>query len=86
MAAHFPRLGDRIYSSRFASQAWPSQDQIVSAISPRPDANADLIGELPTLQIAEAAEAVGLFYPPVPGSMMISTIDGHVAESSGLRR
>jgi glycolate oxidase len=36
-----------------------------------------------TLQIAEAATAVGLFYPPDPGSMKISTIGGNVAENSG---
>ena len=36
-----------------------------------------------TSKIAEAAEAVGLFYPPDPGSMKISTIGGNVAENSG---
>ncbi|HAB16430.1 MAG TPA: FAD-linked oxidase C-terminal domain-containing protein [Verrucomicrobiota bacterium] len=36
-----------------------------------------------TLQVAEAAAAVGLFYPPDPGSMKISTIGGNVAENSG---
>jgi glycolate oxidase len=36
-----------------------------------------------TLQIAEAAERAGLFYPPDPGSMKISTIGGNVAENSG---
>ncbi len=36
-----------------------------------------------TLQVAEAATAVGLFYPPDPGSMKISTIGGNVAENSG---
>ena len=36
-----------------------------------------------TLQIAEAAAAVGVFYPPDPGSMKISTIGGNVAENSG---
>ena len=36
-----------------------------------------------TLQIAEAAAKVGLFYPPDPGSMKISTIGGNVAENSG---
>lgn len=36
-----------------------------------------------TLRIAEAAAAVGLFYPPDPGSMKISTIGGNVAENSG---
>src|SRR5438270_10258113 len=36
-----------------------------------------------TLQIADAASAAGLFYPPDPGSMRISTIGGNVAENSG---
>ena len=36
-----------------------------------------------TIQIAEAAERVDLFYPPDPGSMKISTIGGNVAENSG---
>ena len=36
-----------------------------------------------TLQIAEAASAAGLFYPPDPGSMKISTIGGNVAENAG---
>jgi glycolate oxidase len=36
-----------------------------------------------TLQIADAANAAGLFYPPDPGSMKISTIGGNVAENSG---
>jgi glycolate oxidase len=36
-----------------------------------------------TLHIADAAAAVGLFYPPDPGSMKISTIGGNVAENSG---
>jgi glycolate dehydrogenase FAD-linked subunit len=36
-----------------------------------------------TLQIAEAAAVAGLFYPPDPGSMKISTIGGNVAENSG---
>jgi len=36
-----------------------------------------------TVQIAEAAVAAGLFYPPDPGSMKISTIGGNVAENSG---
>lgn len=36
-----------------------------------------------TLKISEAAEAAGLFYPPDPGSMKISTIGGNVAENSG---
>src|SRR5260221_9247803 len=37
----------------------------------------------PTLKIADAATAAGLFYPPEPGSMKISTIGGNVAENSG---
>ncbi len=36
-----------------------------------------------TVQVADAASAVGLFYPPDPGSMRISTIGGNVAENSG---
>ncbi len=36
-----------------------------------------------TIRVAEAAAAVGLFYPPDPGSMKISTIGGNVAENSG---
>ena len=36
-----------------------------------------------TLQIADAASAAGLFYPPDPGSMKISTIGGNVAVNSG---
>ena len=33
--------------------------------------------------MADAAAAAGLFYPPDPGSMKISTIGGNVAENSG---
>ena len=36
-----------------------------------------------TQTIYNAADAVGLFYPPDPGSMKISTIGGNVAENSG---
>ncbi len=36
-----------------------------------------------TQKIYDAAEAVGLFYPPDPGSMKISTIGGNIAENSG---
>jgi glycolate oxidase len=36
-----------------------------------------------TAAIDEAAAAHGLFYPPDPGSMKISTIGGNVAENSG---
>ena len=36
-----------------------------------------------TQTIFEAADAEGLFYPPDPGSMKISTIGGNVAENSG---
>jgi len=36
-----------------------------------------------TLAVAEAAAGAGLFYPPDPGSMKISTIGGNVAENSG---
>jgi glycolate oxidase len=36
-----------------------------------------------TKAIDDAAQPVGLFYPPDPGSMKISTIGGNVAENSG---
>jgi len=36
-----------------------------------------------TSAVAAAAEKAGLFYPPDPGSMRISTIGGNVAENSG---
>ena len=36
-----------------------------------------------TVRVAEAAAEAGLFYPPDPGSMKISTIGGNVAENSG---
>jgi len=36
-----------------------------------------------TQAIADAAAGAGLFYPPDPGSMKISTIGGNVAEDSG---
>lgn len=36
-----------------------------------------------TEAIANAADAAGLFYPPDPGSMKVSTIGGNVAENSG---
>jgi len=35
------------------------------------------------LKISDAATEAGLFYPPDPGSMKISTIGGNVAENSG---
>lgn len=48
-------------------------------------ANLTLMAEagVTTVQIADAAAGVGLFYPPDPGSMKISTIGGNVAENSG---
>jgi glycolate oxidase len=48
-------------------------------------ANLTLLTEpgVTTLQIAEAAAGAGLFYPPDPGSMKISSIGGNVAENSG---
>lgn len=48
-------------------------------------ANLTLLAEsgATTLTIAEAAARAGLFYPPDPGSMKISTIGGNVAENSG---
>ncbi len=36
-----------------------------------------------TADVAQAAEGAGLFYPPDPGSMKVSTIGGNVAENSG---
>ena len=36
-----------------------------------------------TQKIYDAAEAAGLFYPPDPGSMKVSTIGGNVAENAG---
>jgi glycolate oxidase len=36
-----------------------------------------------TQKIYDAADAAGLFYPPDPGSMKISTIGGNVAENAG---
>jgi glycolate oxidase len=36
-----------------------------------------------TLAVADKAAQAGLFYPPDPGSMKISTIGGNVAENSG---
>jgi glycolate oxidase len=36
-----------------------------------------------TQAVADAAAEAGLFYPPDPGSMRISTIGGNVAENSG---
>ena len=48
-------------------------------------ANLTLLAETgaTTLEIADAAAGIGLFYPPDPGSMKISTIGGNVAENSG---
>jgi glycolate oxidase len=36
-----------------------------------------------TQSICDAADAAGLFYPPDPGSIKVSTIGGNVAENSG---
>ncbi|HLS28582.1 MAG TPA: FAD-linked oxidase C-terminal domain-containing protein [Opitutales bacterium] len=36
-----------------------------------------------TNDVFNAADEVGLFYPPDPGSMIVSTIGGNVAENSG---
>jgi glycolate oxidase len=48
-------------------------------------ANLTLLAEAgaTTQAVADAASAAGLFYPPDPGSMRISTIGGNVAENSG---
>ncbi|MDB6110116.1 MAG: glycolate oxidase subunit GlcD [Pedosphaera sp.] len=69
----------------------PSQDCIVlctvrmEKILELDRANLTLLTEpgVTTLNIADAASAAGLFYPPDPGSMKISTIGGNVAENSG---
>lgn len=47
--------------------------------------NLTLLAEAGTVTqaISDAADAAGLFYPPDPGSMKISTIGGNVAENSG---
>ncbi len=48
-------------------------------------ANLTLLAEpgVITLRVSEEAERAGLFYPPDPGSMKVSTIGGNVAENSG---
>jgi len=48
-------------------------------------ANLTLLAEAgaTTQAVSDAAAAAGLFYPPDPGSMKISTIGGNVAENSG---
>jgi glycolate oxidase len=48
-------------------------------------ANLTLLAEAgaTTQAISDAASTAGLFYPPDPGSMKISTIGGNVAENSG---
>src|SRR5437763_11239763 len=69
----------------------PSQDCIVlctvrmDKILELDRANLTMLVEpgVTTLQIADAADTAGLFYPPDPGSMKISTIGGNVAENSG---
>ncbi len=49
------------------------------------DKNLTLLTEagVVTQKILDAADAVGLFYPPDPGSLKVSTIGGNVAENSG---
>ena len=49
------------------------------------EANLTLLAEagVITQKIFDVADAAGLFYPPDPGSMKISTIGGNVAENSG---
>jgi glycolate oxidase len=69
----------------------PSKDCIVlctvrmNSILEVDEKNLTLLTEpgVTTLTISNAAEKVGLFYPPDPGSMKISTIGGNVAENSG---
>ncbi len=47
--------------------------------------NLTLLAEagITTQAVSDAAAAAGLFYPPDPGSMRISTLGGNVAENSG---
>ena len=49
------------------------------------EANLTLLAEAGaiTQAISDRAAATGLFYPPDPGSMKVSTIGGNVAENSG---
>ena len=69
----------------------PSQDCIVlctvkmDKILELDRANLTLLVEpgATTLAVADEAAEAGLFYPPDPGSMKISTIGGNVAENSG---
>lgn len=69
----------------------PSEDCIVlctvkmNRIVELDPANLTLLVEpgVTTLAVSEAADKAGLFYPPDPGSMKISTIGGNVAENSG---
>jgi glycolate oxidase len=48
-------------------------------------ANLTMLAEagITTAEVADAAAAAGLFYPPDPGSMKSSTLGGNVAENSG---
>lgn len=69
----------------------PSPDAIVlclvqmNRILELDKANLTLLAEagVTTQAISDATSAAGLFYPPDPGSMKISTIGGNVAENSG---
>ncbi|MCL4178494.1 MAG: FAD-binding protein [Verrucomicrobia bacterium] len=69
----------------------PSPDSIVlclvhlNRILELDQANLTLLAEAgaTTQAISDASTAAGLFYPPDPGSMKISTIGGNVAENSG---
>lgn len=69
----------------------PSPDGIVlctvkmDSILEVDEKNLTLLAEpgVTTIKISNAAEKVGLFYPPDPGSMKISSIGGNVAENSG---
>jgi glycolate oxidase len=60
--------------------AWLTRDERYREKLATPDVTvADLIGDIDPIKAAQA----GLFYPPDPGSMKISTIGGNVAENSG---
>ena len=60
-----------------ASRRWTASSNSTRAISRSSEPG------VITQRIDEAAGEHGLFYPPDPGSMQISTIGGNVAENSG---
>ena len=74
-----------------AGGAVPSQGSVVlclvrlNRILELDAANLVLVAEpgVLTQKVADEAQAAGLFYPPDPGSIKISTIGGNVANNSG---